>query len=481
MSGIEKYDETVELEIDISDVLRDILKDWWLILMMGLTAAMCAYIIVNVTYKPVYSVRSTFVVTSKGSNNTYANLSAANTVANSLTNIFASNVLKKKVALDIGMNEVPGNIRAEVIPETNLFVLKVTAPGSDLAFRIITSVMRNYTSVTNQVFGNAILDVLESPTIPAYPDNPINATEIMKLAFWIGIVVMTGLIAVMSCLRDNVKNESEVTKKLDTKLFGTIYHEKKYKTFPLRFNSKKKSILVIHPTVSFSFVESFKKMRTKLEYKAEQNSYKVILVTSTLENEGKSTVAVNLALSLAQKSKKVLLIDADLCRPSLYKILQRNVEPGHEIGEGIRKNNLNETLTFDDNYGLYLTLGSRRYENSADFIVKEAFLNFIKVSRKMMDYIIIDAPPISAVTDTEILADLVDASLLVVRQSTAMTKNINDAIDVITESKSELLGCVYNNVRTSLFGYNSEYVRKNSYERYYANAQRKAGYGVKYE
>lgn len=473
MSGVDNNNQVDELEIDIFDIIRDILKDWWLLFLMGVVAAMGAYIVTNVAYKPAYTASTTFVVTSKGENNTYANLSAANTVASSLTKIFDSSVIEKKVSLDIGTDKVPGTIMAEVIPETNLFVLRVSAPSPNMAFRIITSVMKNYTSVTSHVFGNAILDVLEAPTIPMFPNNYLNTREVMKMAFWIGMSAMVAVLAVLSIMRDNVKNERSVTRKLDTKLFGVIYHEKKYKTLRSRLRRTKKNIIITSPTVSFGFVENYKKMRAKFEYKASKNSYQVLLVTSVLDNEGKSTVAANLALALAKKSKNVLLIDGDLGNPSIYKILQETVESNQEIGENIiKKGDLKEALIFDENNSLNLMIGSKRYENSTELIVRDNFREFIKESRIGMDYIIIDAPPISAAAGTEILADLADASLLVVRQSTARTKDINDAIDILSGSCSELLGCVYNNVRTTVVGHSFGYGQKYYYEGYYGKKGR---------
>lgn len=469
MSKKDTHYQTDKMTIDFFDIIRDILKDWWLIILIGLISAMSAFIFTYLFYQPSYTTSTTFVVTSRGDNDTYANLSAASTVASSLTRIFDSSVLKKKVTMDIGTDTLPGTIMAEVIPETNLFVLEVSAPTPDLAFRIITSVMENYTLVTNHVFGNAILDVLEAPEIPDYPDNPLNTTQIMKVAFWIGMSAMTVLLIFLSVMRDNVKNEKEVTGKLDAKLFGVIYHENKYKTLRSRLRKKKKSILITNTTVSFDFVENFKKMRTKFEYKASLNSYKTLLVTSVLENEGKSTVAVNLALALAGKAKNVLLIDGDLSKPSLYKILNINIPSEHEIGECIKnEGNLSEAFSFDVNSGIYLMIGSKRYENSTDLLIRDSFKDFIKVSKEVMDYIVIDAPPITATADTEILADLADTSLMVVRQSTAKTKDINDAIDVLRGSNSKLLGCVYNNVRTTVFGHNLVFGQK--YSNYYGDA-----------
>lgn len=477
MSEISMNVHNDELRLDLYDIIRDLLKDWWLILVFGLTVALCSYIATDLVYTPAYVARATFAVTSKGANNTYDNLSAANSVASSLTNIFDGELIRKRVAMDIGAEDIPDYITAKLIPETNLFVLTVSAPSPETAYRIILSIMDNYTSVTNSLYQNAIIDVLEAPVIPMYPDNPPDMKHIMRLAFLGGAAVMLLTLAILSATRDNIKNVKEVTRKLDTKLFGVIYHENRYKTLRSKLRKKKKSILITSPTVSFSFVESMKSIRNKFEYKASAKDQKVLLVTSLLENEGKSTVAANLALALAQKSKKVLLIDADFCKPSIYKILEKEIPEAQELGEYLlKKRDLKDVLMVEENTGIFLLIGSKYYGNSADLITGTAFLEMIEIQKKIMDYVIIDSPPISVSADTELLSDIADATLLVVRQSYAKAKYINDVIDTLSESNSELLGCVYNNVRTGPFGYRSGYHGKYSYKSYYGYHNPEAAY-----
>ncbi len=477
MSEIEMNVHNDELRVDSYDVMRDLLKDWWLILIFGLTVALCSYIIADIVYTPTYKARATFAVTSKGANNTYDNLAAANTVASSLTNIFDGELIKKRVAIDIGAAVIPDYISAEIIPETNLFVLTVSAPSPETAYRIILSIMDNYTSVTNTLYQNAIIDVLEAPSIPMYPDNPPDMRRIMKLSFLGGAAAMLLILAILSVTRDNIKNVKEVTRKLDTKLFGVIYHENRYKTLRAKLHKKKKSILITSPTVSFSFVESIKSMRSKFEYKASAKDQRVLLVTSLLENEGKSTVATNLALALAQKSKKVLLIDADFCKPSIYKILEKEVPETQELGEYLlKKKDLKDVLMVEENSGIFLLIGSKYYNNSVDLITSTAFLEMIEIQKNIMDYVIIDSPPLSVSADTELLADIADSTLLVVRQSYAKAKYINDVIDTLSETNSELLGCVFNNVRNSPFGYRSGYHSKYSYRSYYGYHNTDAAY-----
>ncbi len=465
---METFDkQTDEIHIDIFNIIRDLIKDGWLILLTGLIAALCSYVITDIIYQPVFLADATLVVTSKGSNNSYDNLSTANSIAGSLTMILGSDIMKKKVALDIGTDDIPYDIIAEVIPETNLINLQVSASSPKVAYQVIEAILHNHTTVTDNLFKNTILDVMKTPKVPMFPINMQNLSGTMKKAFCIGAVAMGVLLSALSIMRDNIKNEKEILRKLDTRLFGVIYHENKYKTLRSRIRRKKKTILITNSTVSFHFVECFKKLRTKLEYKTSQKGHRVVLVTSVLENEGKSTVATNLALALAQKSDKVLLIDGDFSKPSLYKILQKEVQKEQEIGNCIIQNyDIKDAIFYDEINGIYLLIGSKLYQNSTDIVAKEAFQRLLLVTKNIMDYIIIDAPPLSVSADSELLSDLADASILVVKQDSARTKDINEAIDTLTDSKSELLGCVFNNVRNTIFGYRFGFGKGYSYKNY---------------
>ena len=138
-------------------------------------------------------------------------------------------------------------------------------------------------------------------------------------------------------------NKSQ-TEKLDTTVFGTLNHEASYRNLKARLKRQKKKILITEPAVSFGFVETIKKMRTKLLYYRSKNQDKVLLVTSTMKKEGKTIVAANLALAMAQRGKKVLLIEGDMRKSSLAAFLNVDVPEGTGFSERIG-NNL-ESLIF---------------------------------------------------------------------------------------------------------------------------------------
>jgi capsular polysaccharide biosynthesis protein len=109
----ENNNQKNDIRIDIYDIVRDLAKDFWLLIIIGLSAAMCTYMIADRFYKPTYKTSATFVVTTKGSNYVYTNLAAANMVAETLTKVFSSTVLNNQVTSDIGMDYVPGTVEAE--------------------------------------------------------------------------------------------------------------------------------------------------------------------------------------------------------------------------------------------------------------------------------------------------------------------------------------------------------------------------------
>ena len=293
------------LGLDISSIIRDVCKDWWMIITAGIVAMMCAYMLVQVTYVPSYTSSATFMVSARKSTvSVISDISTANNMAGTLGMVMDSDLLKKTVKEDLGLDTFPATISASAVPETNLMILRVTSGSPEMSFRVICSMIEKYTEITDHVMDNVVLDVLEHPSVPSYPSNSKNVNSTLKKALILGVGGMTFLLGVLSYLRDTVKNEREVPMKLDTKLLATVKHEPKYKTIRKNLSAMihghKRSVLVSDPTVTMPFVESFKKIQTKLLHVPEKDGGKVIVVTGVAENEGKSTVAVNIALALAQ-------------------------------------------------------------------------------------------------------------------------------------------------------------------------------------
>lgn len=459
-------------------LLREVLTKLWAIVMAAVIVGSCAFVGASVLYKPEYQTKTTFVVSEKnGTGSVYSNLSAAKNMAAAFSKLLGSDVMKARIAEEMGTAPASGSISAVVIEETNLLEMTVTASNPREAYLITRAVLKNYEDISSTVLGNVALDILQQPTIPTTPVNSSGAKRIAVLGASAAAVAAAALLCIAAYLRDTVKTIDEVESKLDTRLLGTVYHERKNKSLKSALKRKKKSVVITDPTMGFAFVETFKKLRTRVEYLMRRNNAKVLMVTSVMENEGKSTVAVNIALAMNRKRKSVIIIDADMKKPAIHKILEYKDSEYASISELVSgKAELRDALLMDRTHRLGLILGRGCTENSTELISSPNMRQLIEQAKKNMDMVIIDTPPLSASPDAECIAELADAAILVVRQDQTPVRVLNDAIDSINSSNAVLLGCVFNNVRTADLNENYSYGGSGKYG-YHKQSYGKYGYG----
>ncbi len=455
------------LPFDPIVLLQDVLKRWLVIVLAALAVGFGAYIYTDMTYEPVYQTNTTFVVTARGSANTvYSNLSSTSSLANVFTDLLNSSILHKTILEQMGAESFDGTITTQVIPQTNLITMTVTAPDPRTAFQFAQLIIENHESLTYKVVDDIALEVLQSPVVPAGPRNYANSRKNMEDAMVISAIAACAALLALSFFRDAVRSGKEARNKLDSDFLGEVPHEKKYKTLISQFLRRKSSILITSPVTSFPYVEAIRKLRRRVEQ--HMDGGKVLMVTSLLENEGKSTVAVNLALSLAQKHRRVLLIDCDLRKPAVHNVLENKKFP-HGLRDVLQeKARLSEALIRYKKTNLYLLLEKKGDTKSGDMIASESMEGLLNWAREEFDFIVLDLPPVSGVSDAEGMADLADASVLVVRQNVANASAINRAIAALESGKAKHLGCVLNNVYTTrLFsGRGYGYGNYNKYNHY---------------
>ncbi len=433
-------------KIDGRIVLRDILRRWLMILLLSLSAAMIADVAANELYEPRYTASTTLYVTSKGVNNTvYTDISATSTLAEELSYILSTNVMERKVAKELGMDELDAEVNVEQASGTNMLTITVTSDTAVNAFRVISCMIDNYDTVTEYVLEDAVIDIIKAPTVPTAPSNAVRNRRIMEQAFAITAVILILLIAAASCLRDTVKNEYEFKDKVDARYLGGIIFEKKGKRFQKKEVRKRESMLITNPLRSFQYVETCRMIASGIRSRTEQSGAKVLLFTSVIENEGKSTVAANMALALAQEHRNVVLIDCDFRKPAQYKIFQIPGDQLQDVPHVLKTGEqLSKVFSRDKSSGLYTVFNatpSGGIENISD---NEVFQKLLKFCRDKMDYVLIDASPMAMVAETEELAQMSDATVLVVKKDMVLTADINDAIDTLNNTNGKVLGCILN-------------------------------------
>lgn len=461
-----KQAESGILPFDPIVVIQDVCKRWLLVVLITVMVGVGTYIVTDLRYEPVYQTNTTFVVSTKGSaGSVYGNLTSTTELASVFTELLNSTILRKTIEEELGAS-VGGTVTTAVIPNTNLITMQVSASDPWTAFVVAQSIIEHHETLTYRVVDGIVLEVLQAPVMPAAAVNSANAMYQMKRMMVLAAMGSVVLLALMSALRNTVRSEKEARKKLDCDYLGEVPHEKKRKTFLAKLTRRKSSILLTSPLTSFRFVESIRKLRRRVEQYMDGG--KVLMVTSLLENEGKSTVAVNLALALSQKHGKVLLMDCDTRKPACHAILEQKDFP-HGLREVLRgETKISDALVRYRVTRMDMLLEKKGNTRSADLITSERMKALLEWARKEYDYIVLDLPPIVAGSDTESMKELADASVLVVRQNVAAAKAVNKAVATLDGGRAKLIGCVLNNVYSTRLtsGEGHRYGRYNRY-RYY--------------
>ena len=170
------------------------------------------------------------------------------------------------------------------------------------------------------------------------------------------------------------------------------------------------------------------------------------MVTSVAENEGKTTVSVNLAVALAQDGYKVLLMDCDLKKPAIYNFFD-NVErnPETDFHRYLQNGGSMENfIKYDEETGLYLAQSVTVCDNTADVLTSHNFNEALSFLKTQFDFIVVDTPPCGIAVDAEVISSVVDAYVMVTRQDFVRVSDINDHIENFT--KPYFAGCIFNNI-----------------------------------
>lgn len=190
--------------------------------------------------------------------------------------------------------------------------------------------------------------------------------------------------------------------------------------------------------------ESYRSLRTNIQYSSIDKQVKTLVVTSSNAGEGKSTVSGNLAYTFFQNGKRVLIIDCDLRKPSLHRKFNVSNEEGlTDVLVGTSKLN-NVMKKIDDN--LYLLTTGTLPPNPAEIIGSNTMENFLEQCKINFDYIILDTPPILPVTDSKLLAIKADATVVVVRSEISKSKHVSQAFKELEKVNANIIGTILNDV-----------------------------------
>ncbi|AGE39649.1 Tyrosine-protein kinase EpsD [Lactiplantibacillus plantarum] len=202
--------------------------------------------------------------------------------------------------------------------------------------------------------------------------------------------------------------------------------------------------------------EQVKTIRTNLNYAMVGKPLKTLMITSAIQGEGKSTVGSNLAVEYAKKGLQVLLVDADLRRPTIHQTFAISNQRGVSSWLSGQLTDVNEAIypVLDH---LFVMPSGPKPPNPAELLASDRMTKFLTVATRKLDLVIVDAPPILPVTDARILAGQVDGTVLVVRQNFVEKVAVRQAVSALKNARAQLLGTILNDVDIKTHGYGYGY------------------------
>jgi polysaccharide biosynthesis transport protein len=297
--------------------------------------------------------------------------------------------------------------------------------------------------------------VLKDPAVaPSSPIRPRTATN-TALASVVGLMLAVGVVFLIEALDDTLRTPDDIVRHLGLPVLGIIASHDIVDGKPVAAYKPRSQV-----------AEAFRSLRTNLQFASVDHPLETILCTSPSPEDGKSTVAANLALVMAQGERKVALLDADLRRPRIHRLLGLPNRFGISGLFVMRQVQLDGALRPSEIPNLFTMTSGKTPPNPAELLGSSRMGEILEQVKAQVDVVVIDSPPVLAVTDATVLAPRVDGVLLVLKPGVTKITAARQAVEQLQRVNAPLLGVVLNEVSITKSRYKYYYYK--GYQYYHA-------------
>ena len=484
------------LSVDLSRIFHALLQKGVVIALVSLVAAVLVLTWTLFFVTPQYESAAMFYVNNNNLSigNTSVSISSGDLITSrDLVGSYIVILNTRETLVDVidyadvpyTYEELERMISAQSVNETEIFQVVVTSPDPQEAERIANAIAYILPKRINTIISGTTAKVVDAAVVASKPSSP-SYTKNTIIGFLVGFVLMAGLIALRTIMDVTIRTEEDVAQSCQHPIlvevpdmndhgkessyygYGEFKSRNKKGKYVAGNRQEKKALM--GPGISFAAAEAYKLLRTKLQFSfADENDCHVIGLSSALSGEGKSLTAVNLAYTLSQLNKKVLLVDCDMRRPTLAEKLGISKHPGLS-GYLTRQCQLDELVKGCGFKGcenaFHVITAGQNPPNPVELLSSERMKRALEAMRKAYDYVILDLPPVGEVTDAMAIAKETDGMLLVVRQNYCDRAVLADAVQQFDFINATTLGVVFNCTSEHGVGKYGKRYYKRYYKRY---------------
>lgn len=418
-----------------------LLRSWPLVLFLALVGGLLAFGY-NFVATPIYEARVTFFVASpggtQGANPVQADEFAQRRI-NSYVGVVQSEKLSQIIAEDLGNGVLPadirGMLRASSDPDTVLLNVVVRSADVALLSEVARSVAENLDTVIGELDNRGADSRVELRVVSGAEPEPVQVAPRSVLNLALGIFLGGALGIAIALLRTqldtSLRSSNELARITGYPTLGVLVNDREARRHP-----------VLEPKeLGSRRAEQYRQLRTSLRFVHAANPVRVLVVTSAVESEGKSSVAINLAVTFSRAGARTLLIDADLRRPQVGARLKLLDEVGVTsvlVGDA----DFDSVVQEWGSDGLHVLASGPVPPNPSELLGSAAMRSLLTQARKDYDMVIIDTPPIAPVTDAVVTSLLADGAMMVTRYGKTSRDKVAKAVLSLTSVNARVLGSV---------------------------------------
>ncbi len=434
------------MELDLRQLLRIARQYWWIVALLMIVAGATAYY--RSSQQPEqYTTSSRVLLLGEETENitSYtAQLASQNLTLTYLELIESDNILQavvEELNLPFDYVALDGKVSTSAIEKTLLLQITVVDTDPERAAQIADTTAAKFIEYINENQGSTLsspVDMAATARVPTTPFEP-NPTTAGLLGLFVGLLLGVALVALLEFLDNTIKPQQEVEQFVGAPLLASVPQ------LPNLRPGGHQVYTVVQPRSSAA--EAMRLMRTNLEFAAASSDIRRLVVSSPNPGEGKSTSAANLGVVMAQGGMKVVIIDADLRRPTQHRIFG---VPGDE--------GLTTLLTHPDRSwvdvgkrvavaNLTLIPAGPLPPNPSDLVSSQRFIRLLDKIDKDVDLIIIDSPPVLAASDSLAIAAHTDGVVLVCFSNRTRIDAVQHSVQSIRQGGIRLIGVVLNRTK----------------------------------
>lgn len=438
-------------EIDLKELMETFLQKKFLIIFVVILFALVGFIYTKSFITPLYESSTSIILKVNDLEKTVELTSEAvttkDTALNSkLIDVYSVVAKSKKVA-----NKVIENLKLDITSEeltkaiitnsnTGTQTLKITAYSKnnpEEACNIANETAKIFIEEVKNIYEEEDLQVLDFAEIDSNPTN-INLTKNILIFAFVGLIAICAYIFVIFMFDTTVKKEEDIENALNIPVLATVVLSKE------KTNSIESEI--------------FKNLRTNIQFRNTNSEKKVMLITSTISREGKTYVSYNLATAFAKLNKKVLIIDTNMRNASQHTLfnLKETLGISNFLSENLNKTtnknkvNIADFVQETNINNLYLISAGNLLENPSELLASEKLEKAIKTLKESYDFIILDSPACSIISDALITSRVADLTIIVSAQNITKLEDLKKVKNDIEKVGGNVTGVVLNKVKRKI-------------------------------